>query len=61
MYKTQKVQTISQKKNTVYLLKMQTLLPKNKQNNNVEKLQAGRRLLQHITNSREYINNSYKS
>lgn len=28
MYKTQKAQTISQKKNTVYLLKMQTSAPK---------------------------------
>lgn len=52
--------TLKPKENTIYL-KCKLLPNKNKQNKKVKKkLPTGRRLLQHVTNSREYTNNSYK-
>ena len=47
------------KENTIYL-KCKLLPNKNKHSKKVKKLPTGRRLLQHVTTSREYINNSCK-
>lgn len=58
VYKTQKAQLIRQKKNN--LLNVNFLPNKNKHSKKVKKLPTGRRLLQHVTTSREYINNSCK-